>query len=175
MRYIKAFLIVAAGLFLVVTLLSLLIPSHVKVSRTTVINSSATDKIYAQVYELKNWKNWHPMFASDSAAITFGNTSAGANASCDITYNNKKVQLLINKTDSNSVQFTLSSDGENDISNQVIFYPLTASNETRVDWNATTHLHWYPWEKFYAIFLDKLTGSGYEMALAGLKQWVEKK
>jgi hypothetical protein len=43
-----------------------------------------------------------------------------------------------------------------------------------VEWRSLTRLHWYPWEKFYAIFMDKITGPGYEAALNGLKEIVEK-
>ncbi len=175
MRLIKAFLVGITGLFIIITLLSLLIPSHVKVSRTIVINNTSKEKIFAQVINLKNWKNWHPLFASDSAVVNVANTAGGENESCDIIYKNKTVHLQITKTDTAFIAFIVQAKGENDISNQINFYPLTELNQTRVDWNATTHLKWYPWEKFYAIFIDKLTGPGYEMALNGLKQFTERK
>lgn len=175
MRLVKAFLVGATGLFIFITVLSLLIPSNITVSRNTVISNTTKDKIYAQVYELKNWKNWHPLFSTDSATINFGNNTAGENAGCDIIYKNKTTHLRITKTDTASISFTLQSAGENNISNQINFYSLSGLNEIRVDWNATTHLRWYPWEKFYAIFIDKLTGPGYEMALNGLKQFAEGK
>ena len=43
----------------------------------------------------------------------------------------------------------------------------------QVEWNAVTRLKWYPWEKFYGIFIEKSSGQGYEDALNSLKTYVE--
>jgi hypothetical protein len=174
MRLIKAFLIGATGLFIIITLLSLLIPSKTRVNRTVLIDNGAKDKIYAQVYELQNWKNWHPSFAPGLATVNFGKLTAGVDGSCDIIYNNKTINLRITKTDTSIITFTLSGNGENDIINQIHFQSANGQ-QTRVDWDAVTLLHWYPWDKFYAIFIDKLTGPGYETALNGLKHFMEGK
>jgi hypothetical protein len=173
MRLIKLFLAGLIGLFIFITLLSLLIPANPKVSRTVIINSIAKEKILAQVADLQNWKNWQPLFASDSAKVLFGKISKGEDAVCDIVYNNKTTHLKIIKTDSSSVTFLLQAAGENDISNEITVSSFPSLQQTRIDWIATTHLHLYPWEKFYAIFIDKLTGPGYEASLNSLKQFVE--
>jgi hypothetical protein len=34
-------------------------------------------------------------------------------------------------------------------------------------------MKWYPWEKFSGIFVDKMTGPGYQAALNELKDFVE--
>jgi len=174
MRLVKAFLFGITGLFIVVTLLSLLIPSKVKVSRATVINNTTLDKLYQQTADLKNWKNWHPMFKKEVAVISFGNVSVGNNAACDVVYNNKTTHLAITSADTSSVKFILQSPGENDIENEISFTPVRSAEEIRVEWKALTRVHWYPWEKFYAIFIDKISGPGYEDALNGLKNFIEK-
>ncbi len=173
MRLIKAFLIGATGLFIFITLLSLLIPANPRVSRTVIISSSAKEKVMEQVSNFENWKNWQPLFSSDSAKVLFGKIAEGEDAICSIEYHGKVTNLKIMKTDSASVTFSLKADGENDITNQIILSSLHPLQQTRVDWIATTQLRWYPWEKFYAIFIDKLTGPGYEASLNGLKQFVE--
>lgn len=173
MRYIKAFLFGITGLFIIITLLSLLITSNVRVVRTTVINNTTIDKSYLQVADLKNWKNWHPMFKTGVATINFNDNTIGKNAACTIIYNNKNIRLLIIAADSTLVKFILQAPGENEIENAISFTPITASKEIRVEWRALTKLHWYPWEKFYAIFLDKITGPGYDTALKGLKDFIE--
>lgn len=173
MRLVKAFMVGLIGLSVFITLLSLLIPAHPSVSRTVVINSADKDKIKKQVDDWANWKNWHPLFLSDSAKVLFGKVTRGGDASCDIIYNNKTTHLKVTKVDAESVTFLLQAVGENDISNQVFIHSMQPLQQTRVDWVATTHLHWYPWEKFYAIFVDKLTGPGYEAALNGLKKYIE--
>ena len=174
MRFIKAFLFGLVGLFIMITLISLLITSKVRVSRAIVVSNTTAGKIYQQVADVKNWQNWHPMFKPGIATINFGNITEGKNASCDIIYNNKTTHLIITDADSGSVKFLLQSPGENDIRNEINFTQLTAAQEITVEWRALTNLHWYPWEKFYAIFIDKITGPGYETALNGLKNFIEK-
>jgi hypothetical protein len=175
MRLVKAFVVGIIGLSVFITLLSLLIPAHPSVSRTVVINTADKNKIEEQVFDWANWKNWHPVFTSGAAKIVLGKVTRGGDASCEIMYNNKTIRLKVTRLDSSSVTFLLQAPGENDISNQVFIHSMQALQQTRVDWVATTHLHWYPWEKFYAIFIDKLTGPGYEAALAGLKKFIESK
>lgn len=174
LRLIKAFLFGITGLFIIITLLSLLISGNVKVSRATVVNNVPVERLYQQTSNLKNWQNWHPMFKTGVASLHFGDISSGKNATCDIVYNGKTTLLTITNVDSASITFVLQSQGENDIQNIISFTPVSAANDIRVEWQALTKLHWYPWEKFYAIFIDKLTGPGYDTALNSLKDFVEK-
>lgn len=166
-------LVGATGLFIFITLLSLLIPAHPKVSRMVVINVTTKDSVMKQFTNLVNWKNWHPVFASDAVSVSYGKVSEGQDASCDINYNGKTTHLSITKIDTSSITIELKTKGDNDITNQIFITPIQPQ-QIKVDWIATTHLHWYPWEKFYAIFVDKLTGPGYELALQGLKKYLEK-
>lgn len=175
MKMIKAFLVGIAGLFVMVTLLSLLITSTPSVSRTVVINNASLEKVNAEIADLGNWKHWHPAFISPEATVTYPANTKGAGAACDILYNHKTTHLSITQADSTAIRFLLTAKGENEISNQLLLTPVTGAAQIKVDWVATTHLHWYPWEKFYAIFMDKLTGPGYEAALNGLKLFVETK
>jgi hypothetical protein len=174
MRFIKAFLFGITGLFIIITLLSLLITSNVRVARAAVINTAGVDKCYQQIADLTNWKNWHPIFKTGAAVISFGKITKGKNAACDITYKNKITHLSITAADSVSVKFMLQAKGENDIENIIHLTPLMAPGGIKAEWRALTKLHWYPWEKFYAIFIDRITGPGYDAALNGLKDFIEK-
>ncbi len=172
---LKAFVFGLSGLFIMITLISLLITANVRVSRAVAIANTSNNTIYQQTANLKNWKNWHPMFKAGIAQISFGDTVTGKNADCTISYNNKITRLKIIAADTSSVKFVLQSAGENEIENEISFTKLTDASEVRVEWRALTHLKWYPWEKFYAIFIDRITGPGYEDALNGLKEYLEKK
>jgi uncharacterized protein (UPF0248 family) len=172
MRLIKAFLVGAIGLFIVITLLSLLIPSTVKVSRTTLINNTTSAKVLDQVVNLSNWKNWHPVFKNSDTKINIPDAVSGGN-SAEIRYGDKSAKLLISASDSNTVKFTLQSPGENDIQNEILISPIPNQSNVQVEWRALNQLKWYPWEKFYGIFIDKLTGPGYDAALKDLKDYLE--
>ena len=174
MRLIKAVLFGLVGLFIIITLLSLLIPSTVVVSRATVINGTSIKKLLAQTTDLKNWKNWHPAFKSDSVAKSFTDGPAGKSSAAAIVYNQKTTDLIITAVEDSSVQFSLRSPGENEIDNRLMFTTVSNTGSIKVEWLALNKLQWYPWQKFYAIFLDKISGPGYETALAGLKSYMER-
>lgn len=173
MRVVKAVLVVSIGLFCIITLFSLLIPSQVRVSRAVLINNTTPIDVYNQTSRFDNWKNWHPIFTIDSAKIV---SSAGGRkyaGSCTILHRGKQVQLSMVFADTNQIKFSVTSVGENDIANELVLTQYPDQHAVQVEWRAITQLHWYPWDKFYGIFLDKLTGPGYETALNGLKSFIE--
>ena len=172
MRFIKSFIFGLTGLFVFATLLSLLIPFHIKISRVVVINTTP-DKVYPQVINLRKWKNWHPLFKMDSAVIVYSGSPGGADQDCTIQYNNRSTKLHIESVDSAGIKFLLQSDGENDIQNEISLHQVADQPGVEVEWKATVHLRWYPWEKVFGIFLDKIAGPGYEAALNGLKGYFE--
>jgi hypothetical protein len=173
MRYIKMFFFVLIGLFIIITLLSLLLPSESQVSRAVVISNATTGKIYTQIADFRNWKNWEPLFASDSAVITFSSTNTLP--FCDVAYKGRQVHLGMTSIDSTAVKFMMQAKGKDDIVNEIDIIPVGTNNGIQVEWKALTKLHWYPWDKLYGIFVDRMTGNNYEDALNHLKDFIESK
>jgi polyketide cyclase/dehydrase/lipid transport protein len=173
MRLIKFVFVGFASLFIVVTLISLLLPSEVKVSRAVVINAPE-NKIYDDVADLRNWKNWHPSFQADSIVIRYSTPSFGKGAYCNIVYHYQQTHLQITDADSSSIKFLTQLNGANNIENEINIIPVKELNSFQVEWSATTKLRWYPWDKFYGIFIDKLTAQGYQDALDDLKDSLER-
>ena len=174
MRLIKAIIAGATGLFVVITLFSLLIPSNVPVSRTVLINNTSTSAVYLQIANFENWKKWHPVFTVDSADLNCPTPVVDRkDPGCRIIHRGREVIVRKLSADSTSFKFLLQSKGEHDISNDILITPLQSLHSVRVEWRATMKLSWYPWQKFYSIFIDKLTGPGYEAALKGLKEYME--
>ena len=171
MRFIKAFFVGATGLFIIITLFSLLIPSNVRVSRAVLINNAGAEEVYKLVANVDNWKKWHPLFTKDSATLKKYNTSG---SDWIIVHRGKEVTVKITAADTTSVKFLLLSEGENTIENDLVIMPLAGQQAVQIEWRSITKLHWYPWDKFYGIFIDKLTGPGYEAALDGLNTFLEK-
>ncbi|MCW3092730.1 MAG: hypothetical protein JWP81_3799 [Ferruginibacter sp.] len=174
MRFLKAFLFGATGLFIIITLFSLLIPFKVRVSRALLINGTTAGEVYRQVAAIENWKKWHPVFTADSAKLFVQPPSAGQKDSIyKILQLGKEITISFIPANASSVKFLLQAKGENDIENDLFITPLSGQQAVQVEWRAITRLHWYPWEKFYGIFIDKLTGPGYEAALQALKMYLE--
>ncbi len=175
MRLFKGFLFGITGLFVIITLFSLLIPSRVMVSRAVIINDITPAEIYSSVANFENWEKWHPIFTVDSAKI---NCVAAGLAdkllTCVIVNRGKEINLSLIAADTTSVKFLFKASGENDVENDIVIVPTETKNAIQVEWRAVTKLHWYPWEKFYGIFIDQLTGNSYEQALHGLKDYLEK-
>lgn len=171
-KLIKGFFIVLAVLFIIITLFSLFIPSKLMVTRAVVINAT-TEKVYQQINNLQNWKHWQPVFMHDSASIKFVTDTNGMSNECEWGDDDSKNRLIITGKKENTVFITLKRDGENDVLNTIKVLPLADSMQVQAEWNVLIKLKWYPWEKFYGIFMEKLTGHGYEEALNSLKKYVE--
>lgn len=172
MKLIKGFVIAVLGLFVFITLFSLLIPSTVMTVRSVTINAPA-DKVFAQISDLQNWKHWHPVFKKDSTGIKISTPSTGRNAYAEWNTNGKTNTILIDSLLSNHIKASLKRTGEKDVENIISVFEIPESNSMEVEWRALTRLKWYPWEKFSGIFTDKITGPGYEAALEELKKYVE--
>ena len=169
MRLIKGVLVVMTGMLVIITLFSLLIPSSVRISRAVVINNVNAAAVYRQIIPFENWKNWHPIFTADSAVFS----REAIDKSVHIIHRQQDILLLLQKADSNSIQFLLQAKDANDIQNEMVIHSLVSQQAVQVEWRTITRLNWYPWEKFYGIFLDQLTGPSYEGALNGLKNFLE--
>ncbi len=166
LRLIKGFIIALAGLFIFITILSLFIPSRIQVSRGVLIHAPAA-KVFEQVNNLTNWKNWQPVFRNDSAAFHFNGDTA------KWISRNKTNKFIVTKRSDNSIAAILEREGENTVQNTISMLPLADSNQVQAEWNVLIRLKWYPWEKFYGIFIEKMSGQGYQDALNSLKEYCE--
>jgi len=168
MRLLKGFIITVAGFFIVITLLSLLMPSVVITSRTINIAARPAD-IMDQVRDLNNWKNWHPIFLEQKIEVTGTDTAQVA----EWVSNHRKNQLKFTSASVMEGRFNLTRTGENVQENKISVVQFKDSSNVQVEWSALTRLKWYPWEKFSGIFVDNITGPGYDVALASLKNYLE--
>lgn len=176
MRLIKMFLFVLLGLFGVVTIIGLFIPSSVKISRGVIINADSS-LLYKELSDVKNWNQWLPWITSDSGAIVQLSAvtnqpgsffrwqgvkykSAGTITIKEI--NQDEILLLHQIKDMNDAMggFRVRRTGAN-------------SEVTEVLWYMEYKLRWYPWERFYGIFLDRIIGPTFDKGLEQLKNYAE--
>ena len=167
MKFIKGLILTCAGLFIMITLVSLLMPSTLMTVRSVVIDADAAT-VFAEISDLKKWKEWHPVFMNNRG-ISISEPSNGKNAFATWSSNGKINKLIITAALHDCIYASLVRANENDVANVISLKPNRDSTSVEVEWRVFTKLKWYPWEKFSGIFLDKITGPGYETALDNLK------
>ncbi len=172
MKVVKGALVVFIGLFVFLTLISLLIPSQIVTTRAETVQADSI-KLYSQIADLKIWKNWHPVFMQDSNRMKFSTSSTNVNDFVEWNSNNKINRILIVERKYPYIKILLQREGENDMENIIALREVQEQGNMQVQWTSITKLKWYPWEKFSGIFIEKMSGSGYEAALASLKTYVE--
>lgn len=144
MRIFKLGLISVVVFFIILLLMSLLIPSHVRVSRA--INISAP-RIFILPYlqDVNRWPEWNVMAGNEIKVKKISSDTDGLGTSW--IFNNRS----INST----------------------FWLEESANITVVQWYFDFHLKWYPWEKFGSITFDNQFGTQMEISLNNLKKLIE--
>jgi hypothetical protein len=144
-RHIKLVFISFIVLFIIVTAFSLLIPSQVRISKATRINTTR-EKVMAQLSDPVKWKNWYP--GTDSSVMITGSTDS-------------------------SVTVTGTGSGSKKIIMEWNILPGDHAREVTVQWYMNFKLRWYPWEKFASLLFEKQYGTGMEQGLNKLKKLLE--
>jgi hypothetical protein len=172
MKLLKGIIVVFTGLFIIVTLISLLIPSRIVTAKAVSVQADSIS-LFNQVSDLKNWKNWHPAFKSDSTLLKLGISTDKKNDVATWLQNGKQYTLLITEKSYPLVRINVQSVGQKDVENIFTVMPVLEQGNMQVQWQSITNLNWYPWEKFSGIFVEKMAGAGNEGALQSLKNYVE--
>lgn len=166
MRIIKLGLISIVFLFLVITGISLLLPSTINISRAIDINAPV-DSVYANINDLSKWKNWFANY--DSSQNILSKKLSGVGAS--ITMNQTTITITDNKPDKIKTQWT---SGSKSLNGDFNFFKQDSGQHITLQWHFTQHVKWYPWEKFASIATDKIMSPGMEKSLDNLKKLTEK-
>ena len=173
MRRLSGFFIFLISVFLVIGLLSLLLPSKVSLAKSVEINTTP-GKIRDQILNFDQWKNWYPAFKDEN--ITVIKNPPANNILNSVTLKDKQGKnITLNLIDSNQniIDIQVKSSSSTKVDYQFILIPKT-NNQILLTWNINTDLGWYPWKRIQGIFLDKFSGDQYEAALSNLKKAAEK-
>ena len=173
MRFVRFFVSILI-IFIVIFLLSLLLPSKVTVAKSVLINAPKM-RVHQQVDDFNNWKNWYPAFQGENINVTVNPAKPGIIKSVSLIDNNgKKIRFDLIKSKPDTLDINLKNESSTKIDFQFIL-STHSDGQTQITWNVNTTMKWYPWEKAKGIFLDKVSGPQYEAALANLKKAVETK
>jgi DNA gyrase inhibitor GyrI len=155
-------------LFIVLTLLSLLFPANVRVSR--IINVAASrQKVYDAVSDFHAWGQWNDFVrASPLTNIQYSSPSYGPGA----TLRSDQLLITMKDVDSNGVLLNWNLTGGKQFVGGFQLLSLNADSLT-VQWWFDFHFRWYPWEKLGVFVYDRKLGPVMEESLKGLKLFVE--
>ena len=160
------FIIFLVVIFTFIFLVSLLLPSKVTVTKSVLINASI-EKVQNQLIHFDQWKNWYPAFKDENVTII-----KNSNSVCLTNNRGKSVELTIIRSNPYAINVDVHSSSSRKVAYGFILTPK-ADNKIQLTWNINAQLGWYPWNRIWGIFLDKVSGSQYELALEDLKKVVE--
>jgi hypothetical protein len=142
-RIVKLSLISLVAMFIVLLLISRMIPSTVRVSRAVNIQAPKKD-IYPLLADTARWSEWNQL-------------------------KNEHIAIQLLSADSNLIHSRWTYAGRSLDG----YYRLEKIRDvTVVQWYFEIRLKWYPWEKFASITFEKQFGGGMESSLAKLQEVV---
>jgi hypothetical protein len=167
MRVIKLAILSFIFLFLLVTTISLFIPSHVRISRARDINSTKQE-VMSFIADPLKWKEWYP--GADSLGILYieGKPKGILLDSSGLTglsiFNINDSVVIVGEVGNAATQRM-----------EMGWKVLSGGNENNVvaQWYMDFKLRWYPWEKFKSLFFENIYGAHLERGLANLKELSE--
>jgi hypothetical protein len=166
MRIVRFIIISAVVIFIIITIISLFIPSDVRISRGVQINSSK-DSVMTQVSKVSNWKNWYP--GADSLKLYYEN-----NLIKGLVLDESKKRYLVireKKDDEVTAEYLLPNKK---IQTGWLIAANAQANSVTIQWYMDFHLHWYPWEKFSSLMFEKVYHPQLQQGLDKLKKFLEK-
>ena len=170
MKVFRLLILSCIILFLIVTAISLLIPSHVRISRATNIRATADD-VWLLVDDLYHWKEWNPFIGQvPPGEIEYTDTSRGKPAAMKIAAT--LIQLKEKKSDERI--FLMDISGKKPVINGWKFIGNSPGDFSTLQWYIDFNLRWYPWEKFASLLFEKTYGARMEEGLQNIKKTVEK-
>ena len=160
MRFIKLALISAIVLSTILFLISLLLPSNIRVSRAIDIHAPKA-QIIPYIKDLNQWHNWNEYIKQLPDSGKNINSETIASPSLIISMKNVSDSLLQSEWQQYGKKFNSA------------YFLFESNGTTVVQWYFDFHLGWLPWQKISGIVYDKQIGPNMEISLAKLKQLAE--
>lgn len=168
MKVLKKIIVALLILAVLVVVVSLFMPSQVKVSRTAVVNAPI-EVVYAQANNLNNFHAWDPWGKIDpNAEFVIDETYAGVGASMSWKSEDANVgngtMTITEAVPFEKVNTDLSFEGEPMGNGGFIFEEVEGG--TKVQWWMSMDMGMNPKNRIMGVFLDAVIGSRFEQGLA---------
>jgi hypothetical protein len=154
-RLLKLGLISVVFLFIVVTAISLLIPSHIRISKA--INIQAEDReVFSLISDTAQWKQWHPAFLLSDSMPQF-----------------PAIHILQKSQNDSEIVMHLQQAGKPTVINGWKIYKHDTVDSLTLQWYMDFRLKWYPWQKFGSLFYENTYGVMMQQGLENMKARAE--
>lgn len=168
MRLVKLALLSIVFFFLLLTGISLLLPSVTHISKAIDINAPA-DTVYNYINNLAKWKYWYAEYDSSKVSVSFENAGKGAM----LTVN--KTTVTIKESLPAQIKAVWQTGKGEPLPGEFNFISKDSAAYVTVQWHFTQKVKWYPWQKFASIASNKIIGPFMEKSLENLKREAEKR
>lgn len=165
MRIIKLAIISIIFLFAVVTVISLFIPSNIRISKAIQIKATRED-VWPKLSDPAEWRTWYP---GQNSAELFHDSGKINGIRLD---KNSDQALVIKNISGDEVKAEFIGLRRNMRTGWKL---MPAQGSVTVQWYMDFKLRWYPWEKFSSLLFEKMYGPQMEKGLTDLKAIVETK
>lgn len=168
MKIVKLVLISIVFFFLLITIISLFLPSQIRLSKTIEIKCSK-EKVLAQLSEPANWRSWYPGMDSAKLFYLLG-------VPMGLITNEKEQRAIViteKKNDEVAIEYTVS--GKRKILGGWKITEPANKNSVIVQWYTTFHVGWLPWKKFAGMVFERSFSDQMRMGLVKLKEISEAK
>lgn len=169
MRLIKFALLGLVALLAVLTVISLLLPSDIRVSRVVNVAALRKAEVYAAVSDFQAWKRWNNfVYRSSLTNIRYSSPSGGAGAFLE----SDQLRIEEKKADTAGVLLNWDMAGGKQFMGGFQFLSVNPDSLT-VQWWFELHFRWYPWERLGVFVYDRKLGPVMEESLGELQRFVE--
>lgn len=145
LRILKLILLSAVLLFATVTLISLTIPSHIRISKA--INLHRAAPALQLIADTGSWKYWHPVFINRPEPT-------------DVQFQAVTDTLITLQT---------AQSGRAPLNNGFVVHSYASPDSVTLQWYIDFRLKWYPWQKFSSLFFENTYGEMMQEGLNNLK------
>jgi len=168
MRIIRFGIVAFFVFFAVMTLLSLLVPSSLRVMRVVNVGASR-QRTLATVSDLRSWMEWNSFVRSPRLTHkAWSNPADGKGA----WMHTDQISVQETGIDSDGIALNWDLKGGKQYAGGMSIIQ-TFPDSVSVEWWFDLHFRWYPWEKLGVFVYDRKLGPAMEESLDSLKRFVE--
>jgi hypothetical protein len=154
-RLIKLALLSFIILFLIATAFSLMIPSHIRISKAANFHVSQKQNLLNSIKDQSQWKNWHPAYKNDSLQRT------------------KSINITMLSQSDSEVVMQMQQGNKAPVISGWKLHEFPKADSLTLQWYMDFKLKWYPWQKFGSLFYENTYGRMMEQGLTNLKSQLE--